>query len=47
MKLTIRSGEKTNDGLFVSETGSLTIGPSDELCTDNSGRIRVKIVRIK
>jgi hypothetical protein len=47
MKLIIRCGEKVNEGLFVTETGSLTIGPSDDRCEDNVGQIRVKIMRLK
>jgi len=46
MKLMIRCGEKDITGLFVSETGLLTMGPNDKGCGDNEGFIRVKIIRV-
>ena len=46
MKLMIRCGEKQINDLFVTEVGSLTLGPNDDKCGDNEGSIRVKILRI-
>jgi len=46
MKLMIRCGEKEIPGLFVSETGLMTMGPNDKGCGDNEGSIRIKIIRV-
>lgn len=47
MKLVIMCGEKEIvDKLFVAETGPLNFGPHDNTCGDNTGAIRVKILRI-
>lgn len=46
MKLLIYCGEKQNDGLFVTETGPLALGPKDTKWADNVGTLRVKILRV-